>query len=249
MKIIIPMAGLGSRFKEIGIQKSKHEILADGRSLFYWSMISLTDFFDCEFVFIHRGDEKQEDFIKSECKQLGISEFKIIRIDDVTDGQASTVLKCDEFINSNSPISIYNIDTYVEPNSILKNDIQNSCAGFIPSFKASGDRWSFIKIDSNLQQVTKVSEKIRISEYATVGFYYFDKWATFKRLYSDYSDDIIKTFKETYIAPMYNYLINENRKVTYSIIPSHKIHVLGTPEDLKKFCPTFLNENKKTNDD
>ena len=82
--------------------------------------------------------------------------------------------------------------------------------------------------------MTKVSEKIRISEYATIGFYYFDKWATFKRLYLDHRDDIIETYKETYIAPMYSYLINENKKVSYSIIPSHRIHILGTPEDLEK---------------
>lgn len=238
------MAGMGSRFKEIGIEKSKHEIVANGKSLFHWSMKSLIDFFEYEFVFIYRGNEKQEDFITSECNELGISKFTMIRIEDVTDGQASTVLKCDKFINSDAPVGIYNIDTFVEPNSILKTQIQNDCAGFIPSFKAPGDRWSFIDIDSDLQEVRSVSEKIRISEYATVGFYYFDKWATFKRLYSDYREDIIKTFKETYIAPMYNYLINENRKVTYSIIPSDKIHVLGTPEDLEKFSPNFLNENK-----
>ena len=244
MKVIIPMAGMGSRFKEIGIRRAKHEILANNQTLFYWSMKSLIDFFDYEFIFIHRGDEKQEVFIAQQCKQLGISNFRTVKIDGLTDGQASTVVKCDEYIDSHDSICIYNIDTYVEPYSILKKDIHDGCSGFIPSFEASGDRWSFIKIDDNRQYVTEVSEKIRISKYATVGFYYFNRWETFKRLYFNYRDDIIETFKETYIAPMYNYLINANEKVSYCIIPSHKIHVLGTPEDLKKFCPNFLNENK-----
>jgi dTDP-glucose pyrophosphorylase len=244
MKIIIPMAGAGSRFKKIGIRKPKYEIIANGKSLFHWSMKSLTDFFDCEFFFIYRGDKKQENFIKSECEKIGISNFKTLHIEELTDGQASTVIKCDGLISPNTPICIYNIDTYVEPYSILKKDINKNSSGFIPAFKASGNRWSFIKVNTKTQEVVEVSEKIPISKYATIGFYYFDQWLTFKRLYSEYRNDIIKNFNETYIAPMYNYLIRENKKVTFSIIPSQKVHVLGTPEDLKKFSPNFLFENK-----
>ena len=45
MKIIITMAGEGSRFKKIGIKKSKYEIVARDKTLFEWSMLSLSDFF------------------------------------------------------------------------------------------------------------------------------------------------------------------------------------------------------------
>lgn len=249
MKIIIPMAGAGSRFKKIGIDKCKHEILANSKTLFYWSMRSLVDFFDYEFIFIYRGDQKQEKFITSECKSLGIKKFKFVQINHITDGQASTVLACDQFIDEDTPIGIYNIDTYVEPFSILKKDIIANISGFIPSFKALGDRWSFIKLDANHQYVTEVSEKKRISEYATVGFYYFNKWSIFKELHTSYRTDIINNFKESYIAPMYNYLINDNKKVSFSIIPSEKIHVLGTPEDLYKFCPNYLEENQVINEE
>ena len=52
MKIIITMAGEGSRFKKIGIKKSKYEIVARDKTLFEWSMLSLSDFFSEEFIFI-----------------------------------------------------------------------------------------------------------------------------------------------------------------------------------------------------
>ncbi len=45
MKVIITMAGLGSRFKAIGIEKPKYQIVANGKSLYEWSMLSLEDFF------------------------------------------------------------------------------------------------------------------------------------------------------------------------------------------------------------
>lgn len=40
---------------------------------------------------------------------------------------------------------------------------------------------------------------------------------------------------EKYIAPLYNYLIKENYKVRISIIPFENVHVIGTPEEFKKF--------------
>ena len=40
---------------------------------------------------------------------------------------------------------------------------------------------------------------------------------------------------EKYIAPLYNYMIEKGMKVTISIVDPKKVHVLGTPEELKTF--------------
>lgn len=235
------MAGTGSRFKKIGILKEKYEIIANGKTLFRWSMESLKDFFDCEFIFIYRGHHKQKEFIHKQCCILGIKKFKLLHLKEITQGQASTVIRCDNYLDPTDSVCIYNIDTYVEPNQILMDDIDSQVSGFIPSFIAEGNRWSFISTKDN--KITKLTEKIRISDKATIGFYYFKSWKNFKHFYFKYKDVVISLYKETYVAPFYNYMISEEQVVSYKIIPATKIHVLGTPEDLKKFSPSFLNEN------
>lgn len=237
------MAGIGSRFKKIGFKKEKYEIIANGKSLFEWSLDSLSDFFDCEFIFIYLGEQSTEKFIHEKCNSLGIKKYKFIGLNEKTDGQASTVMQCKNLLSISDPICIYNIDTYIEKNQLLKQELNPDFYGFIPSFKAPGDKWSFIDIDSKLKKVNNVSEKIRISDFATTGFYYFKSWGIFEKIFIEYADAIKEKYNETYIAPMYNYLINENKLVSYSIIDSEKVHVLGTPEDIQIFCPNYFSEN------
>ena len=46
-------------------------------------------------------------------------------------------------------------------------------------------------------------------------------------------------FFQNGIAPLYNFMISKGFEVTISDINPSKVHVLGTPEELKE----FLNEN------
>lgn len=234
MKIIITMAGLGSRFKKIGINKPKHEIIAKDKSLFEWSMLSLKDFFEDSFVFIVREGNYNKAFIEEKCEKLGISKYNIVPITQITDGQATTAILSDKYVDDDDEIAVYNIDTYVEPYEIKKADIKECNFGFIPVFNGDGDKWSFVKTD-NLGNVIQVSEKIRISDFATIGFYYFKTWKLYKEVYGDYKNNIIKNFKEAYIAPMYKGLIDKDMKIGIALIDKEKIHVLGTPEDIREF--------------
>lgn len=243
MKIIIPMAGAGSRFRKIGINTPKHEILAYNKSLFEWSMLSLSDFFEYEFIFIIRKDMDSTS-LKQICNKLSIKRAHFISIDSITDGQASTVMLASPFLLDDDSIGIYNIDTYVEVGALLSKSIDKEAWGFVPAFVAEGDKWSFVKTSPDKpNQVIQITEKIRISNLGTLGFYYFNKWRVFKDIYTLHKQDIIAVYKETYVAPMYQYLIAQNKRVDTCIIDGNKIHVLGTPEDLVIFCPNYVSEN------
>ena len=55
-------------------------------------------------------------------------------------------------------------------------------------------------------------------------------------MYSEYYADAGHLEKnEKYVAPLYNYMIECGYEVTISIIDYNKVHVLGTPEELKIF--------------
>lgn len=247
MKIIITMAGFGNRFKQIGIQKPKHEIIARKKSLFYWSLSSLTDFFNEEFILITRRGAYSNAFIEKECSDLGIKKFSIVEVNELTDGQASSAFLADPYIKAEDSVIIFNIDTYIEPGVLQKDKIGANAFGYTPAFVADGDKWSFVKTeDKNSLRVIEVSEKVRISDLGTIGFYYFKYWSDYRLIYETYKESIKQQYKETHVAPMYKYLLNEGKAVYTEIIDSKYIHVLGTPEDIENFDSGYLSFNLET---
>ena len=238
MNIIITMAGLGKRFREAGYDVPKYMIEANGKTLFEWSLESLIDYnpFVSKYIFVVRKEDNAVKFIKEKCNNYDIKDVDILELDAPTDGQATTAMLAMEKCLDDESIMIYNIDTYIEAHELKYSDISGD--GHIPCFHAEGDHWSFVKTDEN-GKVIEVREKQRISDNCSLGAYYFKSVKLYKKLYNEYyADDNNLEKNEKYIAPLYNYMISKNLEVTMSIINSKRVHVLGTPEELK----IFLNE-------
>ncbi|MFA1610796.1 glycosyltransferase family 2 protein [Halobellus rubicundus] len=236
MKILITMAGRGSRFREVGVSRPKHEIEVRGEPMFDWAMRSLEAFFDEEFVFVAQAEHSPTAFIDAATTRLGIGSYNVVILDEYTAGQASTAMAAADSIGSDSAVAIYNIDTYIEEGALTPDVIEGD--GFIPTFSASGTRWSFVETTSS-GEATAVSEKEKISNEATVGFYYFDRWAHFVDAYRERADSVEGEYGETYVAPLYNHLIERGGRVTTYELDPEDVHVLGTPTDLERFDGTF----------
>lgn len=222
MHIIITMAGESNRFKEAGYNEKKYKLMVQDNTIFYWSMKSLEQFFDCPFVFVTLLEDGANNFIHEECAKLGIGDYMIQQIPNKTDGQASTVALALKHVKSD--FIVYNIDTYVDPKFLSPDMIRG--AGWVPCFNGDGDKWSFVEIDKKNIAI-RVKEKERISDNATIGLYYFESRKSFNHAYNGTKQD-----SEKYIAPLYNYMINKGRKVFVSILPKEAVIPLGTPEDL-----------------
>lgn len=240
MQIVITMAGLGSRFKKAGYICPKYQIEAFDKTLFEWSMESLKGYYDEKnaYFFIVRKEDAARDFIESAAQKCGIDKSKVtvIEIDYLTDGQATTALLAGKYWDADDSLMIYNIDTYVESYEMKAEDIEGD--GYIPCFKAEGDHWSFVKLDSNNDAV-EVREKVRISDNCTLGAYYFRTCALYEQIYNEYyTEGRALDANERYVAPLYNYMIQKGMKVRISLVDPAKVHVLGTPEELD----VFLNE-------
>lgn len=243
MEIVITMAGLGSRFRKAGYNVPKYMIEAKGRTLFEWSMESLRGYGENNtYYFIVRKEDNSADFIKDACGRIGILKYKLIELDHETDGQATTALLAGEFWDASSELLIYNIDTYVEAYNMNYEEISGD--GFIPCFRAEGDHWSFVKLDDKGNAI-EVREKQRISDYCTLGAYYFKSCGLYETLYREYYEESLGEVsreeaarKERYVAPLYNYLISKGGIVRISDVDAGRVHVLGTPEELQ----VFLNE-------
>jgi choline kinase len=232
------MAGEGSRFKKVGFSQPKHRLVVKGKSIFTWALSSMKNFFNENFVFVTQLSNDDKTFIAQQCQSLGIKNFTVKMIDHLTDGQSTTVVEAEELIvDPKEEIMIYNIDTYVEPDQLRSEWIKG--AGWVPCFKAKGDKWSFVKFDEDLK-VYEITEKIRISEYGTIGLYYFESYLLFKECYDHFQ---YNNNQEKYIAPLYSYVTNTLQSNVYTHVVNEKaVHVLGTPEDVASFWPEFLNQ-------
>ena len=81
----------------------------------------------------------------------------------------------------------------------------------------------------------EVAEKRRISDNCSLGAYYFSSAALYQEAYDHLYGSGWDGAREKYIAPMYQYLIENGMEVTISLVDARRVHVLGTPEELNAF--------------
>ena len=230
MNVIITMAGDGRRFTEAGYDKPKFAIEVKGRSLINWSLSSLTNFCEHNFIFVSRNEQQAGPSVSAACRNIGIKKYSVIELAESTTGQADTAARAVAEITSRSePILIYNIDTYVEPRVLPQSLVHG--AGWLPAFEAPGTHWSFVKCDST-GLVSEVAEKRPISNLATIGLYYFESFDLFEWSLRRCS---FNGYKEKFVAPLYQELINDGKKVYTSILSGDAVHVLGTPAEIESF--------------
>ena len=236
--IIITMVGIGSRFRKAGYNYPKYMIMAGRKTLFEWSLDSLVGYRDyvLKYVFVVRKEDNAAEFIRDKCRKYKIEQIELIELDYMTDGQATTCMQALSFCDLEAAILVYNIDTYVEPLELKYEDISGD--GHIPCFYGEGDHWSFVKLNQK-GKVTEVREKERISDYCTLGAYYFSSARLYGELYKEYyANESQVESNEKYIAPLYNLMIEKEMSVSISIVNAQKVHVLGTPEELAVFMET-----------
>jgi hypothetical protein len=237
MTVLITMAGHGSRFKQSGYLPPKFRIVARGRTLMDWSLLSLQAFFDERFVFACL-DEEDGDWIRSTAAALGITEIAIAKRPSVSRGQAETAFEALAHVDPSQPLWIYNIDTSVRPNAMRPQDL-NTAAGCVPVFRCSEPNMSFVRYGPS-DDVVEIAEKRSISSWATVGLYGFRSAARFAEHYQEaYDRGRIRTTQgERYVAPMYELMLNNRERVVAPRLETNDVCILGTPAQVLAFDPS-----------
>lgn len=235
--IVITMAGRGSRFYDAGYTVPKYEILAHGRSLFDWSMLSLRHFLahDSRLVFVCLAENRSADYVRGRCEMLGLDDVHIVELQQLTDGQATSAYVSREVWRPEEPLLIYNIDTYVNPRALNPADIRAGSDGWVPCFQVPGEHWSFVKLGAD-GWATDLAEKKRISDYASIGLYWFAQAGRYVQAYERFFADPANLVRgERYVAPLYRQVLAEGGKISIADLALQDVHVLGTPAELETF--------------
>jgi NDP-sugar pyrophosphorylase family protein len=231
MNIVIPMAGLGTRFKDVGIDDPKPLIMVNGRHLVEHSIESLN--IDANYIFITRKYDNPEYNLRLTkiLKDL-VPNCTEIQVDKPQIGAAGSVLYAEHLIDNDEDLIVTNCDQLLKWNS---NDfmlmVYQQPDGIVATFESDDPKNSFAKTTDG--RVTEIKEKEAISNEALIGLHYWKHGKDFvrsaKRLVDEYK---MHGMREAYLAPTYNYLISEGKNIVTYKMPSNSYISLGTPEDI-----------------
>jgi HAD superfamily hydrolase (TIGR01509 family) len=231
MKVLIPMAGAGSRFEKAGYTFPKPLIEINGKPMIQVVVENIN--VEAEYIFVVRKEHYEKYNLKY-LLNLIAPNCKIVQAEGVTEGAACTTLLAKEYINNNEPLLMANSDQFVDWNSneFLYSMQSEGIDGGILTFESIHPKWSFAKLNND-GFVCEVAEKKPISNKATVGIYYWSKGSD----YVKYAEQMIKkdgrVNGEFYVCPVFNEAIEDKKKI--KVFDIDKMWGLGTPEDLEVF--------------
>jgi len=233
MNILIPMAGAGSRFEKAGYSFPKPLIDIKGKPMIQAVVDSLN--INANYIFLVQKSHYEKYSLKHTLNLIAPN-CKIIQVDGMTEGAACTTLLAKELINNDKPLLIANSDQYLDwdSNQFMYSMIADEVDGGILTFPSKHPKWSYAKLNKD-GFVSEVAEKKPISEYATVGVYYFKHGSDYVKGAEQMISKNIRTNNEFYVCPVYNQCINNGKKYKIFNITESNMWGLGTPEDLDFF--------------
>ena len=233
MKVLIPMAGAGSRFQQAGYTFPKPLIEVYGKPMIQVIVDNLN--VDSEHIFIVQEKHYEEYHLQQTLETIS-PHCKIVRVDKLTEGAACTTLLAEEYIDNDEPLLIANSDQFVDwdSNLFMYSMLGDQIDGGILTFKSAHPKWSYAKLNEE-GFVSEVAEKKPISDIATVGIYFWKKGSDYVKYAKRMIDKDIRVNNEFYTAPVYNEAIADNKKIKIFNIDEDGMWGLGTPEDLDYF--------------
>jgi capsule biosynthesis phosphatase len=235
MNIIIPIGGIGQRFKDEGYDLPKPLISALGKPMIYHVINSLyLEPKDTVHIVYHNHlkEFNFETLIKFYFPKINI---KFVSLDYLTKGAAETVLRGLETFTEdelNDNVLLLDCDTFYNDDIIagyksapIKNTI------FYFNSTDLNPIYSYINLDGIT--VTDIKEKIKISDNANTGAYGFENGKELKQ----YCTKVLDLDKEVYISCVYEEMLKDNKTIIGGKIES--FNCVGTPLQLKTYCNKY----------
>jgi HAD superfamily hydrolase (TIGR01509 family) len=253
--VVIPMAGLGSRFTKAGYTIPKPFIPVFGKPMIQWVIdnmkvkpeiyggVKVDPPYTLKFHFIVQQSHLDAYNFDELCSSCNL-DYTITPITSVTEGAACSVLLAKQYINNADPLVTVNSDQFLEWDQnefyrALCNDAFDGCISVFEQNNPSDIKWSYSKTDSK-GFVTEVAEKKYISKWATTGIYGWKHGSDYVRYAEQMISKNIRVNNEFYVCPVYNEAIESGGLIRN--ISCKKIWGLGVPEDLETFLKNYSNE-------
>jgi len=231
MNIVIPMAGLGSRFPRDKFYLPKPLIDVNGKPMIQRAIESLD--IDGQYYFTLRNDEFlgiQKDVIRKIVKDP-----VFITVDKTTEGPACSVLLFKDYINTDDELVTANCDQVMDWSSKLFFHNVRLYDGAVVTYYSDTDKNSYVKLDRTGRAI-QFAEKEVISNISLNGIHYWKQG----KYFVDSAEAMIAANDrapngEFYISMTYNYMIAAGLECGIFHIPNECHHAVGVPVDLERF--------------
>jgi NDP-sugar pyrophosphorylase family protein len=237
LNVVMPMAGRGKRFSDAGFTTPKPLIPIHGRPMTDVVISNLRPSRPHRFVFLILR-EHAESFGFDRHLRDWAPGCEIVFVDRVTEGAACTVLLARDLIDSDEPLMIANCDQWVdvEIDDYLATGDDAGVDGVIMTMWADHPKWSYVRFD-DAGRIVEVVEKRVVSNEATVGIYNYRRGRDFVRAADRMIARGLRVNGEFYVAPAYNELIAEGRRLAVHNVGREYdgMYGLGVPSDLEWF--------------
>lgn len=232
LNIVMPMAGLGNRFRQAGFAVPKPLIDVKGRPMYAWATESLPLDQCTRLIFILLASQPECPELQRDIEQR-YARYRpaVLSVPELTAGQAITVLRAKEIIDIDEPLLVHNADTAFDvDHAWVETAWHESLDGALLVFPSQEKRWSFSRANDQ-GWVEEVREKEVISPWATTGTYWFRRGRDFVRAAERRFQSGRREASEFYVSPLYNDLIATGARVRN--FPIRRLYCFGTPEDLE----------------
>lgn len=240
LNIVIPMAGAGSRFAMAGYSLPKPLIPVHGVPMIRLVIENLRPKRPHRFIFLAQQAHIDQYGLCVELAKWAPG-CEVVPVAGLTEGAACTVLLAKSHIDNGDELMIANSDQYVDTDideylsAIQDND------GLIMTMPSQDPKWSYAALTSDGLVSTVVEKKV-ISNEATVGIYNYRKGCHFVKAASRMISEGHRQNGEFYVAPAYDYLIQEGARVVTKNV-GDAMHGIGIPGDLELFTQTSLSRS------
>jgi len=237
MKILIPLAGNGQRFKDDGYKLPKPLVKVFGNPLCFAAIGYLEPQNDDEIYIVYKEELNKYGFKETVHKTF--PKVKFIELKHDTRGPVETVLCAVGKLSEEElrePVLVVDGDTFYIENIIQKaknNQFLDAVFCFVT--KNEEPIYSYIKTDPESWRVTEIKEKQKISNMACSGAYLFSDGAWLKKYCEKVLSDN-ENRSEYYISDIYQKMLLDNVTIGAIKIHANDVVCLGTPHQLKTFC-------------
>lgn len=235
LNIVIPMAGRGSRFADVGYQLPKPLIPVHDHPMIRVVIANLTPSCAHRFHFLILREHAEKYGLDDLLRQWA-PDCTITFVDAVTEGAACTVLLARAHVDNDDPLMIANCDQYIDADIDEYLAAMGDADGLIMTMWADDAKWSFVRRDEN-GRVVEVVEKVVVSDEATVGIYNFRRGADFVAAAESMIAADFRVNGEFYVAPAYDQMIANGAEIRCHSIGrvGAGMHGIGVPQDLDEF--------------
>ena len=236
LQVLMPMGGLGQRFRDAGFTTPKPLIEVDGVPMFRRALTSFEPYpGERSLTVVVRQDDDASNGISALIQEAHPG-ATVVPLTRNTRGAVESALEARAVLDRDQPLVVMDCDiAFDSPEYFRTITEREDVDGVLLSFRSDQPRYSYVEVSPEGLAV-RTAEKDPISPHALMGAYFFRRAG----LFIDAGDRLMSRpigadMKEYYMSLAFNELIAAGRRVA---VASGDFYSFGTPDELAAYRAT-----------